>query len=54
MVKTAICSRFCWAEVNKMSVNPKKTKDMWICFKQSTPEPPHLQINRATVERPGQ
>jgi hypothetical protein len=31
-----------WVEVNKMSLNAKKTKDMWICFKQSIPEPPNL------------
>ncbi|CAB4034559.1 Hypothetical predicted protein [Paramuricea clavata] len=29
-----------WANDNKMMVNPKKTKDMWISFSQSSSEPP--------------
>ena len=41
-----------WAQENKMSLNPKKTKDMWICFKDSIPEPPQLSIiDGTTVER---
>ena len=26
-----------WADGNKMVLNSKKTKDMWICFKDSMP-----------------
>ncbi|CAB4022209.1 Hypothetical predicted protein [Paramuricea clavata] len=33
-----------WAHRNKMKLNAKKTKDMWICFKAAIPEPPHLKI----------
>ena len=28
-----------WADTNKMVLNPKKTKDMWICFTDSIPKP---------------
>ena len=34
-----------------MALNPKKTKDMWICFTDSIPEPPRIQINDEEVER---
>ena len=34
-----------------MSLNPKKTKDMWICFKESFPEPPQLSIDGTFIER---
>ena len=40
-----------WADTNKMVLNPKKTKDMWICFTDSIPEPPRIQINNEEVER---
>jgi hypothetical protein len=38
-------------DTNKMSLNPKKTKDMWIWFTDSIPEPPRIQINDEEVER---
>jgi hypothetical protein len=31
-----------WARRNKMKLNAKKTKDMWICFKDAIPEPPSV------------
>lgn len=34
-----------------MSLNPKKTKDMRICFKESFPEPPQLSIDGPFIER---
>ena len=40
-----------WAGTNKMVLKPKKTKDMWICFTDSIPEPPHIQIKNEEVER---
>ena len=40
-----------WAQENKMSLNPEKTKDMWICFKEAIPEPPQLWVDRTTIER---
>ena len=42
-----------WADTNKMVLNPKKTKDvyMWICFTDSIPEPPRIQIKNEEVER---
>lgn len=40
-----------WSQENKMSLNPKKTKDMWICFKESIPEPPQLWVDGTTIER---
>jgi hypothetical protein len=30
------------AETNKMELNPKKPKDMWICFTDSVQEPPDI------------
>ena len=35
-----------WADTNKMVLNPKKTTDMWICFTDSIPEPPRIQIRK--------
>ncbi len=35
-----------WADHNKMTLNSKKTKDMWICFRDCIPEPPSLSIER--------
>ncbi|CAB3995382.1 RNA-directed DNA polymerase from mobile element jockey [Paramuricea clavata] len=40
-----------WANDNKMVVNPKKTKDMWISFSQSSPEPPPIQTDGIEIER---
>ncbi|CAB4004432.1 multidrug resistance-associated 5 [Paramuricea clavata] len=40
-----------WAHGNKMKLNAKKTKDMWICFKAAIPEPSHLKIGDDTIER---
>ncbi|CAB4045996.1 RNA-directed DNA polymerase from mobile element jockey, partial [Paramuricea clavata] len=40
-----------WALRNKMKLNAKKTKDMWICFKAAIPEPPSLKIGDDTIER---
>ena len=40
-----------WANDNKMMVNPKKTKDMWISFSQSSPEPPPIQTDGIEIER---
>lgn len=40
-----------WAERNKMVLNPKKTKDMWICFTESIPEPPRIRIGDEEIER---
>ncbi|CAB4032775.1 Hypothetical predicted protein [Paramuricea clavata] len=39
-----------WADTNKMALK-KKTKDMWLCFTDSIPEPPRIQINDEEVER---
>ena len=30
------------SDTNKMKLNAKKTKDMWICFGKSNPQPPNL------------
>jgi hypothetical protein len=38
-----------WANDNKMTVNPKKTKDTWISFSQSSPEP--IQTDGIEIER---
>ena len=40
-----------WADTNKMVLSPKKTKDMWICFTDSIPEPPRIQIKNEERER---
>ena len=40
-----------WAETNKMELNKKKTKDMWICFTDSAQEPPPTQIGDDIIER---
>ncbi|CAB4016773.1 Hypothetical predicted protein [Paramuricea clavata] len=34
-----------------MALNPKKTKDVWICFTDSIPEPPRVKVNDEEVER---
>ena len=33
-----------WSVSNKMTINVKKTKDMWICFRESVLEPPPVYI----------
>ena len=40
-----------WALRNKMKLNAKKTKDMWICFRDSITEPPSLMIDDVVIER---
>jgi hypothetical protein len=40
-----------WVVRNKMKLNAKKTKDMWIRFKDAIPEPPSLMIGNDTIER---
>ena len=39
-----------WALRNKMELNAKKTKDMWICFKEGIPEPPLLMTGNDAIE----
>ena len=40
-----------WFTRNNMTINSKKTKDMWICFNTATPEPDLLLIGTEAVER---
>jgi hypothetical protein len=40
-----------WSVSNKMTINVKKTKDMWICFTESVLEPPPVYIGDELVER---
>ena len=40
-----------WANDNKMELNAKKTKDMWICFRKAMREPPKLTIGNNVIER---
>ena len=40
-----------WAVQNKMDLNAKKTKDMWITFKKSCPTPPPIRIGPTELER---
>ena len=40
-----------WAAKNKMELNAKKTKDMWISFKRSSPVPPPVSIGGTALER---
>ena len=40
-----------WSTRSKMIINPKKTKDMWICFNPMIPEPAPLVIGSDAVER---
>ena len=40
-----------WAVQNKMVLNTKKTKDMWISFKKSTTAPPPTCIGSSVLER---
>ena len=39
-----------WAEENKMKLNAKKTKNMWINFTE-IPAPPSLQLRDVNIER---
>ena len=41
-----------WSTRNNMIINPKKTKDMWICFNTAIPEPDPPLIG-SEVERGG-
>ena len=40
-----------WSDTNKMKLNAKKTKDMWICFGKSISQPPNLYIGDDMIER---
>ena len=40
-----------WEVLNKMAINAKKTKDMWISFTDAIPEPPRLRIGNELIER---
>ena len=40
-----------WSTRNNMTINPKKTKDMWICSNTAIPEPDPLHIDSEVVER---
>ena len=40
-----------WADADKMALNSKKTKNMWICFRHCIPEPPPLSIDGEIIER---
>ena len=39
------------ATENKMMINAKKTKDMWICFAQSSSEHPPVRVGDIDLER---
>ena len=40
-----------WATNNKMELNARKTKDMWISFKRSGRAPPPINIGGTIIER---
>ena len=40
-----------WAVSNKMQLDPKKTKDMWICFRNDIEPPPLLTLGNDIIER---
>ena len=40
-----------WAVQNKMELNAKKTKDLWITFKKSCPIPAPINIGPTELER---
>ena len=40
-----------WSVENKMQLNAKKTKDMWIFFGKSFPQPPNLYVADTAIER---
>ena len=50
-MRTVLDTMYDWALRNKMELNVKKTKDMWICFKEGIPEPPLLMIGNDAIER---
>lgn len=50
-IQNAVDAVVNWAETNKMVINVKKTKDMWLCFSGSISEPPAIQIRDEIVER---
>ena len=45
------CTRTLWADKNRMTINSKKSKDMWINFGYRTPEPPPLTTFEEMIER---
>ena len=40
-----------WSDTNKMKLNAKKTKNMWICFGKSDPQPPNLYVGDNNYDR---
>lgn len=50
-IQDAVDAILTWAALNKMVINVRKTKDMWICFTDSILEPPPVLINDEVVER---
>ena len=42
-----------WSTTKKVRINPKKTKDMWICFNTTIPEPAPLVTSSEVVEIAG-
>ena len=40
-----------WATLNRMTINAKKTKVMWISFTDAVPEPPRLCVGNEPLER---
>ena len=42
-----------WSDTNKMKLNAKKTKDMWICLGKYIPQPPNLYTADNMIERVG-
>ena len=40
-----------WATTNNMTLNPKKTKDMWTSFSKNSLKPNALRINDSCLER---
>ena len=40
-----------WSNTNKMKFNAEKTKDTWICFGKSNPQPPNLYTGDNMIER---
>ena len=40
-----------WATLNRMTINAKKTKDIWISFTDAIPEPPRFCIGNEPIER---
>ncbi|CAB3976672.1 Hypothetical predicted protein [Paramuricea clavata] len=40
-----------WSNANRMKLNAKETKDMWICFGKSISQPTNLYIGDVMIER---